>query len=48
MLCSAIEALGKNSQHGPFVMNSTEQIQKTLRDYQAGKFEAAAVQVVSA
>ncbi|MFZ4538456.1 pirin family protein [Propionivibrio sp.] len=35
-------------QHGPFVMNSTEQIQQTLRDYQAGKFEAAEVQVVSA
>jgi quercetin 2,3-dioxygenase len=31
-------------QHGPFVMNSAEQIQQTLQDYRAGKFAAAAVQ----
>ncbi len=33
-------------QHGPFVMNTTEQIRQTLRDYQSGKFEAAAVQAL--
>ena len=32
------------AQYGPFVMNTGEQIQQTLRDYQAGKFEAAVVQ----
>lgn len=31
-------------QYGPFVMNSEEQIQQTLRDYRAGQFEAAVVQ----
>ena len=31
------------AQYGPFVMNTAEQIQATLQDYQAGKFEAAAV-----
>ena len=30
-------------QHGPFVMNSADQIRQTLRDYQAGAFEAARV-----
>jgi redox-sensitive bicupin YhaK (pirin superfamily) len=32
------------AQHGPFVMNTAEQIHQTIRDYQAGKFEATAVQ----
>ena len=32
------------AQYGPFVMNSGEQIEQTLRDYQAGQFEAAVVQ----
>jgi redox-sensitive bicupin YhaK (pirin superfamily) len=32
------------AQHGPFVMNTAEQIHQAMRDYQAGKFEAAAVQ----
>lgn len=32
------------AQYGPFVMNNAEEIQQTLRDYQAGKFEAAVVQ----
>jgi len=32
------------AQYGPFVMNTAEQIEQTLRDYQAGMFEAAAVQ----
>ena len=32
------------AQYGPFVMNTGEQIQQTLRDYQAGLFEAAVVQ----
>ena len=32
------------AQYGPFVMNSAEQIEQTLRDYQAGMFEAAVVQ----
>jgi quercetin 2,3-dioxygenase len=31
-------------QHGPFVMNTTEQIQQTLRDYRDGAFDAASVQ----
>lgn len=31
-------------QHGPFVMNSSAQIEATLRDYRDGKFEAAVVQ----
>ena len=31
-------------QYGPFVMNTPEQIQQTLRDYRDGQFEAAAVQ----
>jgi quercetin 2,3-dioxygenase len=34
------------AQYGPFVMNTTEQIQQTLRDYRDGKFEAAAVQAL--
>ena len=29
------------AQYGPFVMNTAEQIQETLRDYQSGKFAAA-------
>ena len=32
------------AQYGPFVMNSTEQIHQAMRDYEAGKFEAAVVQ----
>lgn len=32
------------AQYGPFVMNTSEQIEQTLRDYQAGMFEAAVVQ----
>ena len=32
------------AQYGPFVMNTDEQIQQTLQDYRAGKFEAAVVQ----
>ncbi|MDP5241175.1 pirin family protein [Uliginosibacterium sp. 31-16] len=31
------------AQYGPFVMNTAEQIQQTLRDYQAGLFEASHV-----
>lgn len=34
------------AQYGPFVMNSGEEIQQTLRDYSEGKFEAAAVKVL--
>lgn len=34
------------AQYGPFVMNSGEEIQQTLRDYSAGKFEAAAIKVL--
>ena len=33
-------------QHGPFVMNTPEQIHQAVRDYQAGKFSAAAVQAL--
>lgn len=33
-------------QHGPFVMNTAEQIHQAVRDYQAGKFSAAAVQAL--
>lgn len=32
------------AQYGPFVMNTAEQIEQTLRDYRDGKFEAAVVQ----
>ncbi len=32
------------AQYGPFVMNTTEQIHQAMRDYEAGKFEATAVQ----
>ena len=31
-------------QHGPFVMNTPEQIHQAIRDYQAGKFSAVSVQ----
>ena len=31
-------------QHGPFVMNTHEQIHQAVRDYQAGKFSAVSVQ----
>ena len=34
------------AQYGPFVMNSGEEIQQTLRDYREGKFEAAIVQAL--
>ena len=33
-------------QYGPFVMNSSEEIEQTLRDYRAGKFAASAVQAL--
>lgn len=32
------------AQYGPFVMNTAEQIHQAMHDYQAGKFEATAVQ----
>lgn len=32
------------AQYGPFVMNTDDEIQQTLRDYRAGTFEAAVVQ----
>jgi redox-sensitive bicupin YhaK (pirin superfamily) len=31
------------AQYGPFVMNTAEEIQQTLRDYKEGYFERAAV-----
>jgi len=31
------------AQYGPFVMNTGDEIQQTLRDYRDGKFEAAVV-----
>jgi redox-sensitive bicupin YhaK (pirin superfamily) len=31
-------------QHGPFVMNTPEQIHQAMRDYHAGKFSAVSVQ----
>lgn len=34
------------AQYGPFVMNTAEQIQQTLKDYRAGQFEAAVVQAL--
>ncbi len=34
------------AQYGPFVMNTAEQIEQTLRDYRDGKFEAAVVQAL--
>ena len=34
------------AQYGPFVMNTTEQIEQTLRDYRDGHFEAAKVQAL--
>lgn len=34
------------AQYGPFVMNTAEQIQQTLRDFRDGKFEAAVVQAL--
>lgn len=34
------------AQYGPFVMNTAEEIEQTLRDYRAGKFEAAVVQAL--
>ena len=33
-------------QYGPFVMNTAEQIHQAVRDYQAGKFAAAAVRAL--
>jgi quercetin 2,3-dioxygenase len=32
------------AQYGPFVMNTAEEIQQTLRDFRNGRFEAAPVQ----
>lgn len=34
------------AQYGPFVMNTTEQIEQTLEDYRSGKFAAAKVGVL--
>lgn len=34
------------AQYGPFVMNTAEQIEQTLRDFRDGKFEAAVVQAL--
>jgi redox-sensitive bicupin YhaK (pirin superfamily) len=34
------------AQYGPFVMNTGEQIEQTLRDYRDGKFEAAVVRAL--
>ena len=34
------------AQYGPFVMNTAEQIEQTLRDYRDGKFAAAVVQAL--
>lgn len=34
------------AQYGPFVMNTAEEIEQTLRDYRAGKFAAAVVQAL--
>ncbi len=34
------------AQYGPFVMNTAEEIEQTLHDYRAGKFEAAVVQAL--
>jgi len=33
-------------QYGPFVMNTAEEIRRTLQDYQRGAFEAAAVRAL--
>lgn len=45
MLIISGQPLGEPiAQYGPFVMNTDEQIQQTLRDYRAGMFEAAVVQ----
>lgn len=45
MLIISGQPLGEPiAQYGPFVMNTDEQIQQTLRDYRAGMFEAAIVQ----
>lgn len=34
------------AQYGPFVMNTGEEIEQTLRDYRDGKFEAAVIQAL--
>ena len=34
------------AQYGPFVMNTAQEIEQTLRDYRDGKFEAAEVQAL--
>jgi redox-sensitive bicupin YhaK (pirin superfamily) len=34
------------AQYGPFVMNTADEIQQTLRDYRNGYFEAASVQAL--
>ena len=34
------------AQYGPFVMNTGDEIQQTLRDYRDGKFEASVVQAL--
>jgi redox-sensitive bicupin YhaK (pirin superfamily) len=33
-------------QHGPFVMNTAEEIQQTLRDYREGKFNAVSARAL--
>jgi redox-sensitive bicupin YhaK (pirin superfamily) len=33
-------------QHGPFVMNSADEIRQTLQDFRAGKFDQAQVRVI--
>jgi hypothetical protein len=34
------------AQYGPFVMNTAEQVQQTLRDFRDGKFETATVEAL--
>jgi redox-sensitive bicupin YhaK (pirin superfamily) len=47
LLIIAGQALGEPiAQRGPFVMNTAEQLHQAMRDYQAGKFAAAAVKLL--